>query len=269
MKPPDETEPFDSILDTPDSPPARPQTSMGVITIDSSSPTSPGPSGQQVVSPTPMDVSEEDFQLEDLLSPEAQQTRSPGMLMRHDPREEDMVIYRNDIEFFETLKSSYQNQEGNPNLGQGIVIEDPDQKGASLLELAKVIKDLFREGGEGDSEDRKFALHDLQLHSIPCISQVVEMVRTVSSQEDLATFYKEADIKDKLLPKGPEVSKHTARKLTHWTATINKLGEAANNFLFEQLKMDPTSMTTKTIQTANEVVSLMMKENMMLKTQLR
>ena len=269
MKPPDETEPFDSILDTPDSPPARPQTSMGVITIDSSSPTSPGPSGHQVVSPTPMDVSEEDFQLEDLLSPEAQQTRSPGMLRRHDPKEEDMVIYRNDIEFFEALKNSYQNQEGNPNLGQGIVIEDPDQKGASLLELAKVIKDLFREGGEGDSEDRKFALHDLQLHSIPCISQVVEMVRTVSSQEDLATFYREADIKDKLLPKGPEVSKHTARKLTHWTATITKLGEAANNFLFEQVKMDPTSLTTKTIQTAKEVVSLMMKENLMLKTQLR
>ena len=136
MKPPDETEPFDSILDTTDSPPARPQISMGVITIDSSSPASPGPSGQQVVSPTPMEVSEdhENFQIEDLLSPEAQQTRSPGMLRRHDPKEEDVFIYRDNIEFFEAIKKSYQNQEGNPNLGQGIVIEDPDQKGASLLE---------------------------------------------------------------------------------------------------------------------------------------
>ena len=130
MKPPDGTEPFDSILDSPDSPPVRPQTSMGVITIDSSSPTSPGPSGHQVVSPTPMEVSEdhEDFQLEDLLSPEAQQARSPGMLRRHDPKEEDVIIYRENIEFFEALKDSYQNQEGNPNLGQSIVIEDPDQK---------------------------------------------------------------------------------------------------------------------------------------------
>ena len=222
--PPDETEPFDSILDSPDSPPAGHQESMGVITLDSSSPTSPEPSGQQVFSPTPMEMSEdqEDFQIDDLLSPEAQQPRSPGMLKRHDFKEEDLFIYNENIEYFEALKASFQNQEGNPNLGQSIVIEDPDQRRTSLHELAKVIKDLFREGEEDNTEDRKFALHDLQLHSVPCISQVVEMVRTVASQEDLARFYTEADIKDKLLPKGPEVSKNTARKLTHWTTTMNK-----------------------------------------------
>ena len=95
------------------------------------------------------------------------------------------------------------------------------------------------------------------------------MIRTIASQEDLAIFYTVANIKDKLMPKGPDVGKKTQRRLTYWTSTINHVSEAANNFLYEQLKVDPTSMATKTIQTAKEAVAVLMKENVMLKSQVR
>lgn len=158
---------------------------------------------------------------------------------------------------------------GNHELSQAIVEEEPDQRRTSLLELAGVIKNLFKDIEEDDTDERKFALRDLQLHSLPVITSVVEMVRTVASQEDLAIFYSVANIKDKLVPKGPDVGKNTARKLNYWTTTMTNVGEAANNYLYEQLKMDPTSKATETIQVAKEAVAVLMKENVMLKTQLR
>ena len=112
MRPPGEHELFDSILDTPDSPPDGQQPSMEVITLDSSSPTSPGPNGQPVFSPMPMEVSQdhEDFSVEELLSPEAQKPRSPGMVRRHDLSEDELFIYKKNLEYFEAIKTSYQNQ---------------------------------------------------------------------------------------------------------------------------------------------------------------
>ena len=203
------------------------------------------------------------------MSPEAQDPRSPGMVRRHDLNEDDLFIYNESIKYFEAIKASYQDQVGNPELGQAIVVDEPDQRRTSLLELASVIMDLFKDVEEDDTDERKFTLRDLQLHSLPVISNIVEVVRTIASQENLAIFYSVASIKDKLMPKGPDVGKNTARKLTYWISTMNRLGGAANNFLYEQLKMDPTSMATKTIHTAKEAVAVLMKENVMLKTQLK
>ena len=109
MRPPGQGESFDSILDTPDSPPEGQQPSMGVITLESSSPASPGLDGQPVFSPLPMEVSNdhEDFSVEELLSPEAQKPRSPGMVRRHDLSEDELFIYKKNLEYFEAIKTSY------------------------------------------------------------------------------------------------------------------------------------------------------------------
>ena len=66
MQPPGEDELFDSILDGPDSPPddhLQSPPKEAVITVGSSSPASPGPSGQPIFSPVSsplnMEVSQE------------------------------------------------------------------------------------------------------------------------------------------------------------------------------------------------------------------
>ena len=70
-------------------------------------------------------------------------------------------------------------------------------------------------------------------------------------------FYTVANIKDKMTPSGPSVNKNTQRKLAHWTSSMDHLSDVTNNFIYEQLKVDPTSMANKTIQTAKEAVAVL------------
>ena len=152
-----------------------------------------------------MEVSQghEDLSIDALLS--------PGMVRRSGCDEEEIYMYEEHLQFFEAIKTSFQDQVGNPTLGQAMVVEHQDQKMATLLELAKVIKNLFKDIKEEDDEDRKFALHNLQLHSLPCIENIVDMVKTISTPEDLAIFYSNTQLKDKLVgPVGPPVGKNTA-----------------------------------------------------------
>ena len=259
---------FDSILDEPDSlPEGQPQSppQQAVITVESS-PTSPEPDGQATFSPisSPMEVSQEheEFSIDALLS--------PGMVKRSGCDEDEMYVYEEHIQFFEAIKTSFKDKVGNPELSQAMVVEHQDQRMTTLLELAKVIKNLFKDIEEEDDEDRKFALHNLQLHSLPCIENIVDMVKTISTPEDLAIFYSNAQIKDKLVtPVGPPVGKNTARKLTFWTSEMGNLYRASNNYLYEVLKVDPKTMATKTIQAAKEAVAALVKENVMLKYHLK
>ena len=270
MRPRGGEESSDSLLDTPDSP-MESQTSPLTVITQESSPASPGLDGQPIFSTEPMEEAQdhESCPVEELLSPETQNRKSPGMISRHDINKDEIFIYDESIKYFKAIKESYEDKVGNHELSQAIVEEEPDQRRTSLLELAGVIKNLFKDIEEDDTDERKFALRDLQLHSLPVITSVVEMVRTVASQEDLAILYSVANIKDKLVRKGPDVGKNTARKLNYWTKTMTDVGEAANNYLYEQLKMDPTSKANETIQVAKEAVAVLMKENVMLKNQLR
>ena len=150
-------ESFDALLDTPDSPTEGIHPPTTVITLESSSPASPGPDGGPVFSPSPMEVptDHEDASVEELLSPEAQKPESPGMVKRHDVSDGEIFIFKKNLEYFEAIKTSYQNQVGNPELGQAVIMEEPDQKRTSLLELANVIKDLFKENEENNTEEKK------------------------------------------------------------------------------------------------------------------
>ena len=176
MRPPGRGESFDSLLDTPDSPtegrtpplevitlesssPAAPGPDgrpMEVITLESSSPASPGPDGQPIFSPVPMEKAQdhENCPVEELLSPEAQNPRTPGMVRRHDLNEDNLFIYDESIKYFRAIKESYQDKVGNPELGKAIVVEEPDQRRTSLLELAGVIKDLFKDIEDDDTDQQ-------------------------------------------------------------------------------------------------------------------
>ena len=263
-------ESFDALLDTADSPPEGMNPSSTVITV-LSSPTSPEPGGGPVFSPSPMELPQdhEDASVEELLSPEAKKRESPGMVKRHDVSESEIFIFKNNLEYFEAITTSYQIQMGNSDLGQAVIMEEPDQKRTSILKLANVVKDLFKENEENDTEEKKFAHPNLQLHSLPVVNHITSLVKTIASQEDLTMFYTVANIKNKMTPSGPSVNKNTQRKLAHWTSSMDHLSDVTNNFIYEQLKVDPTSMANKTIQTAKEAVAVLMKENVMLKMKVK
>ena len=129
---------------------------MEVITLESSSPASPGPDGQPIFSPVPMEKAQdhENCPVEELLSPEAQNPRTPGMVRRHDLNEDNLFIYDESIKYFRAIKESYQDKVGNPELGKAIVVEEPDQRRTSLLELAGVIKDLFKDIEDDDTDQQ-------------------------------------------------------------------------------------------------------------------
>ena len=63
-----------------------------------------------------MEVSQEheNFSIEALLS--------PGMVRRSNFNEDEVYMYDEHIQFFEAIKTSFEDQVGNPGLGQAIVV---------------------------------------------------------------------------------------------------------------------------------------------------
>ena len=103
--------------------------------------------------------------------------------------EDKVFIFEEELKFYEAITKSFEAKIGNPEICQAVVIEQPNQRRELLRELANLVKNLFRDVDlEGDDEERKFAIHNLHLHSKPCINHIVDMVRTISSQEELAVF---------------------------------------------------------------------------------
>ena len=270
MAPPGEPD-YDSILDSPDSPPNdQPQSPPDAVITLSSSPASPGyrapsPVYSRSSSPCNMEVGQEhseDYSIGGLLSPEKAKQTSYN--------EDAVFIFDEDMKFFEATKESFEAKVGNPELCQAIITEQPNQRRELLLELANLVKNLFRNVDlEGDDEERKFAIHNLQLHSKPCINHILDLVRTISSEEDLAVFQRNAGLEDKQVkPKDPVVSKGTERKLTFWNLEMDNMFRTMNNYVYEILKMNPKTNVNKTIQSARQAVAALAKENVMLKEQL-
>ena len=71
--------------------------------------------------------------------------------------------------------------------------------------MANLVKNLFRDVIlEGDDTERKFALHNLHLHSKPCVDHIVDMVRTIASQDELAVFQSNSGLEDRQEPTDQE-----------------------------------------------------------------
>ena len=116
--------------------------------------------------------------------------------------------------------------------------------------MANLVKNLFRDVVlEGNDEERKFALHNLHLHSKPCVDHIVDMVRTIASQDELAVFQSNSGL-DRQEPTDRVLSKQTERRLVFYNREMDGLFRTTNNWVYEALKVNPGRNVNKTIQAA-------------------
>ena len=94
------------------------------------------------------------------------------------------------------------------------------------------------------------------------------MVRTIASQDEFAVLQSNSGLEDKQEPTDKVISKQTERKLVFYNREINGLFRAANNWVYEALKVNPEKNVNKTIKAAKQAVAALAKENVMLKEQL-
>ena len=126
--------------------------------------------------------------------------------------------------------------------------------------LASLVKNLFRDYDNGDDQERKFVFTNLQLHSKPCVNHIVDLIRTISSEEDLAVFQRNAGLEDKdENKKDAIVSKQTERKLEFWNTKMDNMFRAVNNYVHEVMKADEKTNVKKTIQSARQAVAALAK----------
>ena len=140
-----------------------------------------------------------------------------------------------------------------------------------MLEVASTIKNLFREYDNDDDKERKFAFTNLHLHSRPCVRHIVNLIKTISSEEDLAVFQGNDGLKDKYEDnmKDATVSQQTERKVEFWNNSMDEMFKTVHDYVHEVMNTEEKRNIRETIQAARQVVASLAKENLMLKEALK